>query len=443
MLSRLYTLGLSLYLAGRMPAFLFEGLARGKHDLPRRLREGCFGPQIRLKDGNGEAPVWVHACSLGEVLAAAPLLRALRQKMPRRGILLSTVTRTGYEVAVSRLVGVIDDLFYFPFDLPGSVRRALDKTRPAAVVIVETEIWPNFLGECYKRRIPVVWVNGRVSDRAFRRYQLASRLLSPLLRQARLFIMRTEEDARRIRTMGADAGQVVVGGNLKYDRRPAAAPQPTDGQDADSLGRALAGAAEESPLLVAGSTTEPEEQIVLETFGLVRRHPGLEGTRLLIAPRHPERFERVAAMLESSGLRFRRRSQGGSGPHDVFLLDTIGELAGAYAFADAVFVGGSFARRGGQSILEPAAHGRAAVVGPHMENFREVLADFKTAGAVIQIKDEEPWAAARRLARIWTDMLQHPDQTRQMGQRALTVLERNAGATTKTLEYLLEALAVC
>jgi len=432
----LYTAGLALYLLARLPGFIVAGLAKGKHDLPRRLRESFLGPKFSgpqgvLPPGRGGA-IWVHACSMGEVLAARTLICGLRERFPGHPIVLSTVTRTGYDIAQRSLKGCLEGLFYFPFDLPLAVRRAVAAVRPAAVVIVETEIWPNFLLECYRRGVAVAWVNGRISDRAFSRYQLAAPLLSPLLAQAKLLIMRTEEDARRIQRMGAPAERVVVAGNLKYDR-------DTDsglGEVARALAELPALAGGSGPLIVAGSTTEPEEAIVLEALRLVRRRPGLEAARLLLAPRHPERFEEVAALVRARGLSLARRSDAAAPPADVVLLDTIGELAAAYALADAVFVGGSFASRGGQSILEPAMHSRAAVVGPHMENFREVLADFKAAGATVQLSAEEPQEAARALAGAWARLLEHPEEAAEMGRRAREVLARNAGATARALDYL-------
>jgi 3-deoxy-D-manno-octulosonic-acid transferase len=426
---RLYSAGLALYLLARLPGFLFAGLIRGKHDLATRLREGFQGPQPLGAPGE---TIWVHACSLGEVLAARGLIAGLRERLPGRRVLLSTITRTGYDIARGRLGELTEGVFYFPFDLRGAVRRALEAVRPCVVIIVETEIWPNFLLECYRRGIAVVWVNGRISDGAFSRYRLAAPFLSPLLAQARLFVMRTEEDARRIQQLGAPAQRVVVAGNLKYDR--GSLERPALGETARRLDELL-GLSGAGPLIVAGSTTEPEEAIVLEAFRIVRRRPRLGNARLLIAPRHPERFEAVAAMLEASGLRLARRSRP-TRESEIVLLDSIGELAGAYALADAVFVGGSFSRRGGQSILEPAAHGRAAVVGPHMENFREVLGDFKAAGAVVQIVEEDPGAASRLLAEAWTTLLERPEEAAEMGRRARAVLERNEGATARTLAQL-------
>ena len=431
---RLYTAGLSLYLLARLPGFVLEG-SRGKHDLPRRLREGFLGPLPGAVRPNSRPSIWVHACSLGEVLAARPLLEGLRTRFPRERLVLSTVTRTGFDIAAARLRDSLDGLFYFPFDLPWAVRRALERVRPGVVVIVETEIWPNFLTECYRRGVAVVWVNGRISDRAFSRYRWAAPLLSPLLARASLLIMRTEEDARRIRAMGAPEGRVVVAGNLKYDRGEAEAAAREEATR--RLGELLRLEDGAGPLIVAGSTTEPEEAVVLAAFRLVRSRPGLTQARLLVAPRHPERFEQVASQLEASGFRLARRSRPVTGPADVFLLDSIGELAAAYGLAQAVFVGGSVSRRGGQSILEPAACARAAVVGPHMENFREVLADFQRAGAVEQLSTDEPASAARELAAVWTRWLAHPEEARRMGERAREVILRHAGATQRTLSRLI------
>lgn len=432
MLRALYTAGLSLYLAARLPGFVAAGLRRGKYDVPRRLRESLLGPPPVRR---GEPPaVWVHACSLGEVLAARPLVMGLRERFPGRRLVMSTVTRTGFDIAQGRLAGCLDALFYFPFDLPRPVGRALAAVQPGVVVIVETEIWPNFLAACYRRGAAVAWVNARVSERAFSRYRLAAPLLSPLLAQAALVVARTDEDSRRLKVMGAREERTVVAGNLKYDRDLGEAQSQAEA--AKRLAAHLALDRRPGLLIVAGSTTEPEEEVALAAFGQVKAHPRLKHARLLIAPRHPERFEAVAALLAASGLRFSRRSQPTGEPAEVILLDSIGELASAYALADAVFVGGSLNRRGGQSVLEPAMHERAAVVGPHMDNFREVVADFAAARAIVQLGSSEPRAAAQALGAAWIRMLEHPEEARAMGQRAREVLSRNAGATGRTLGHL-------
>lgn len=408
-----------------IPWVLFSRKRRA--NLPERL--GLRG--VPPPAGAGEGPtVWVHAVSVGETAAAAPLVNLLRRRLPGARLLLSNVTLTGRETAVNTLSGVIDFGFYFPFDLPGLCGRFLDRTRPGAVVIVETEIWPNFLAACAQRGIPVVIVNGRLSDRSFAGYMRLRPFFAPILRTFRAISAQTAEDADRFLALGARRDAVTVGGNLKFDVSP-------PGNAASSLTAMLRREKSAGALwFVAGSTHEGEEAIVLKAFLAARRtNPSI---RLLLAPRHPERFDAVESLLRCEGVSVTRRTSvpgdgGVPSRGDVLLLDTVGELSCAYAAADLAFVGGSLVPKGGHNVLEPAWHGVPAIVGPHTENFREIADTFSAGKALLRVNGEED--LTRCLVRFAAD----PGIFRDTGCRAKKMLESGQGASAGGAE-LVEAV---
>jgi 3-deoxy-D-manno-octulosonic-acid transferase len=383
-----------------------------------------------LPSAGGRPRVWVHAVSVGETLAAAPLLRKLRERAPDAQLLLSNVTLTGREIGEKTLGDVVDAGFYFPFDLPSLCGRFLDRLRPDVVVIVETEIWPNFLAACAARRIPAVIVNGRLSERSFRGYLRFRWFFASVLRTFRAISAQSREDAERFVELGAPGGIVSVGGNLKFDLSP---PESKEG----GLSALLAGEKAGGALwVVAGSTHEGEEEAVLRAFLAARKiNPAL---KLLLAPRHPERFDAVEALLAREDIGSTRRS---ALPADVratgapvVLLDSVGELAGAYAAADLAFVGGSLVAKGGHNVLEPAGHGVPTLVGPHMENFREIASTFLSAGALIQVSGGEE--LAERFARFAAD----PGAFRETGRRAKELFESFHGASGRNAGVVLAAM---
>jgi 3-deoxy-D-manno-octulosonic-acid transferase len=365
--------------------------------------------------------IWVHAVSVGEVKAVQRLVEQLRPTRPGNLIVLSTVTPAGQELAKS-IPGLADHVFYFPLDLPGSVRRTLEHVNPELVLVAETEIWPNFLQECRRRSIPVVMVNGRISDRSYPRYRAIRRWLAPVLDNYSVLGVQTEQDRQRIEAIGATSKKVTVFGNLKYDAAPASKPLP------DDLAALLT---RDTPLWIAASTMPGEDELVLSAFAELRRqHPRL---RLLIAPRHPERFNAVEQLVRTKGFNCTRRSRiapDGATSEDIVLLDSIGELASTFAYATAVFMGGTLAPRGGHNILEPAAFSKPIVFGPHMENFREIRDLFVEAGAAIEISD------AAELAPAIAKLLAEPASAADLGARARSVVDRNNGATERVLAYL-------
>src|SRR5512141_932049 len=379
---------------------------------------------------DGRPTVWVHAVSVGETLAAVPLLRRLRRRVPDARLVISSVTLTGRETAVKFLSGVVDDGFFFPFDLPGLCGRYLDRVRPDAVVIVETEIWPNFIAACARRGIPVVIVNGRLSKRSFAGYMRFRWFFAPILRTLRTISAQTAEDAERFAALGAPREIVTVGGNLKFDVSP-----PESGASPLS-GLLLREKAAGATWIVAGSTHDGEEAMLLGAFLPARE--GNPSIRLLLAPRHPERFDAVEALIRREGVSLVRRTAIPEGaehlPETVLLLDTVGELSSAYAAADLAFVGGSLVPKGGHNVLEPAWHGVPTIVGPHMENFREIADAFLAGDAVIRVVGEEE--LVDRLKQFAAD----PNVFRETGRRAKELLETFRGASEASTDAVLSAL---
>jgi 3-deoxy-D-manno-octulosonic-acid transferase len=336
-----------------------------------------------------------------------------------------------------------DAIFYFPLDWRGPVRRALKTVRPGAVIILETEIWPNFLRECRRSGVPVIFVNGRLSERSFRGFRRAiffsggalRGFLKRILNDATLFLMQGEQDASRLLDLGADANRVVVAGNLKYDL-----DVPPDSPLAKWLAEELT-RNHRQPVLVAGSVMANEEMHVLQAFAEVERQ--FPRALLVLAPRKPERFDEAARIVEASRRDLVRRTKitlngtgntGLSQPGSILLLDSVGELASVYRLADVVFVGGSLVPSGGHNILEPAAFSKVPVYGPFMENFREIAAKFLDANAAVQVNTPEGLGAA------WIDLLKDDMRAMRMGAAARDLVDQNRGATVRVLARIEQIL---
>lgn len=413
-----YSLGLGLGFLLALPYFIWKGRRRGKYFRTFAERMGRLPVYLNV---DAERSVWVHAVSVGEVLAARPLLAELRTAFPRHRLFLSTTTETGNAVARQVARG-LDGLFFAPFDFRRPVRQVLDTLRPDLLVLVETELWPNLIHEARRRGTRVAVVNGRISPRSFRRYRRIRALLRPVLAQVDLFAMQGEAHARRIVEMGAPAERVTVTGNLKFDS--VEAPRLPE-----RLARLLGHL--ERPLWIAGSTVAGEEELVLRAFHRVRAQA--PDTALMLAPRHPERFDEVPRLVEAAGFRCRRRTElepGSWRDGEVLLLDTLGELPHVYPLASVVFVGGSLVPAGGHNILEPAVAGRAAVVGPHMENFQEIADAFRAEQALWQV------SSADELAPTVARLLGDASERDEYGRRARALVERNRGALERTLASL-------
>ncbi len=373
--------------------------------------------------------IWIHAVSLGETLAVAGLVRELQTRFPERRFYLSHVTPTGREAGEKRLPS-ITGRFYAPLDWAWTVRRTLARIKPSLVIIVETEIWPNFLRAAHESGASVVIVNARMSAKSLRRYSLARRFMRQVLSNVDEIYAQTGEDAARFRQIVGDPQRVQMMGNLKFDAQP-----PQLGPFARALKSAIV-QARRGPVLVAASTMPGEETLVLEAWDLIlARYPQ---ALLILAPRHPARFDEVARELAQAQRGYVRRTTLAEEPQglskqlastSILLLDTIGELAGIFDLADMVFMGGSLVPTGGHNILEPAYWSKVIAFGPHMENFRDIAKLFLDAGAAVEVRNPEELAHA-------TWLLENKEAREGMGASARQVLEQNSGATARTLQAL-------
>ena len=423
------------------PYVLLSSARRQKYLPSFSQRLGFDYPPRLAANRDPSAPaIWLHAVSVGEVLAALPFARCLKERFPRWRLVISTTTATGQKLARERMP-FADAVFYFPFDWNGPLRRAFRAVQPGVIVVLETEIWPNLLRHARKTGVPVVFVNGRLSDRSFRGFSRAmkagfGRFLRRILNDATLYIVQSRQDASRLTALGAAPDRVLVSGSMKYDMAvPPANAFVTWLQE--ELKRSQRG-----PLIVAGSVIAGEEPSVLEAFAALRQK--WPQALLILAPRKPERFAAASDLVTQSGSRPIRRSElsldgisagslanpaGTAG--SVLLLDTIGELAAVYSLADAVFIGGSLnPGSGGHNPLESAAFAKPPVFGMSMDNFRDIAAALLESGAAIQVD------SAAGLAAAWAELLENAPRRVQMGLAAREIVERNRGATAATLDRL-------
>lgn len=425
-----YSLLLSLGLLVLIPHFLFQALTHGKYVAGLRQRLG-FLPAV-----SGRPVVWLHCVSVGETQAARPLVERLKSEFPHYSLVVSTITLTGQTLARDVFRAQADDVFYFPFDWRWSVRRALRTINPAAVLIMETELWPNFLRECQARKIPVALVNGRISRQSYRRYSLIKFFLDRVLSCLSVAIMQSKADAVRLKALGMPEERIRTAGNLKFDVGITTVLVVKTGEIGERFGFSS-----NMPLIVAASTHAPEERIILESIKELRKsHP----VRLMLAPRHPERFQEVASLVQSSGLTWARRTNSPD-PSDqdaiVVLLDTIGELPATYSLATVVFVGGSIVNRGGHNVLEPAATGATIVTGAHTHNFHAIVDLLNEAEAIVQLAAVEGDAAAR-LTDVLRDLLANPEHRAELGRRAKQLVKDNQGAARKTMKLIAPLLCL-
>ena len=434
-----------------VPYWLVKGLHNGKYLSNLGERLGFSFPALAKLPPNSTGAIWIHAVSVGEALSGIKLARRLKESHPHRPLIISTTTQTGQALARERMP-FADAVIYFPMDWAFCVRRALAAVRPAVVLVLETEIWPNFLQEAGRRKIPVLFVSGRISDRSFARYERYLRIfgffLRPFLRNAlsnaSAFFMQSEKDADRVRALGAPADRVRVSGNLKYDLE-LPAPTPLSNWLATEIKRSG-----RSPIIVAGSVVATEEPHALIAFGTLQgEYPK---ALLVLAPRKPECFDEAAEFIDESHRKFIRRSQlpipgpsqsqttlppdSSTIPNDVtvLLIDSIGELASLYALADGAFVGGSLVSSGGHNILEPAAFGKIPVFGPSMENFSEIASRFVSAGAAIQVESPEDAGVA------WIELFRDPERMRKMGETARQLVADSRGATDRAVSEIAKRL---
>jgi 3-deoxy-D-manno-octulosonic-acid transferase len=370
--------------------------------------------------------VWIHGASAGDVLALMPLVRELRALRPDVQVIASTITNSGRAI-IERESREFAAVTYLPYDLPGAVKRTLERIRPDVLVLEYTELWPHLIRAAAARGVKVVLHNGRFSPENLGRYRTLFALTGNLLNRMRLLLMRDDSEAERARQLGASPEAVHVTGNTKFDNL-VRDPNPEKLAELRRVVALPAGAR----LWVAGSTHEGEEELLLDVFvALRKKHPELV---LLVAPRYTERGERVKGLAKRAGLRVRLRSESSGGAADVIVLDTIGELAACYAMADLVFVGGSFVERGGQNILEPAACGRPVLFGPHMQNFADSVQVLLGRGGIQAASKEQ-------LERVMLDLLARPDHCRELGELAREQVSRVRGAATRNAELIARLFA--
>jgi 3-deoxy-D-manno-octulosonic-acid transferase len=423
----LYSLLMLLVLVALSPYFVYQAIRHNKYAGSLGQRLGYLPVSFNL---DGDESIWVHAVSVGEVLAARPLISELRRRYPKLRLFLSTTTLTGQQLA-RRNVSDVDAVFYFPFDWAFTARRTLNLVKPRLFVMMETEIWPNLLRECRRRGVRTVLVNGRVSYRSFPRYRLIRPFFRRVLADIDRFCVQGDETARRLEQLGADPSRIVVTGSVKFDALDAL---PTPGRGPERVLRFFR-VSPGRPVLVAGSTLKGEEEAIIHAFNALRRH----GTNalLILAPRQPQRFAEVERLCRQEGLLTVRRSElpiDAEPRADAVVLDTIGELAQLYQVATVVFVGGSLVSAGGHNILEPAVFGRPIVFGAHMQNFAEIAEAFLANGAAVQVKSE------RELDEAIVTLMDDPVRRARLGAAARALVDANRGAKDKTLAVITSLL---
>lgn len=405
----------------------------------RLSREAGFGE--RLKQSFGALPaatlervankqaIWVHAASVGEIVATSPIVKEIRRELPGVPIVVSVVTASGYAMA-KRIIPEADGIIFFPLDLPVLSYSVVDKIRPQAFLMVETELWPNFLKAVRKFNIPAMMVNGRISDKSVNRYVYFRTILRDMLDTIDMFCMQSNIDAKYITRLGADPVRVVVTGNTKFDQSYTELTL----EDKNQMLAAL-GLRNTDQILVAGSTHRGEEELLFPAFSEVRAQ--FPHTKFIVAPRDPLRADELIELAAKHNFTAVRRTSlpdNQSGKPDMIIIDTIGELGKIYGLGDLVYVGGSLIPHGGHNILEPAAHGKTILVGPHMFNFKETYALFSERGVCLTVQD------SAGLAETMLTLLHNPEQRQALGREALAIINENRGASHKSALYLKEVL---
>ena len=399
-------------------------VVRGKWHSGFKMRFGCLDPALGRKL-DGSERIWVHAVSVGEVLAVTDLLRKVKEAYPKHAIICSTVTKTGNQLAKEQL-GDSCIVIYAPLDFSWVVRKFIAVIKPVIYISTETEIWPNLYTALHKNGIPIFQINGRISDSAFKGYNRVRFLTKRVLGCVDRFCMQSALDAERVKQLGAVPEKVCIVGNLKFDNIPAAT----------EIQKASLGLQENEDLLIAGSTHPGEEEILIDAYReLAAEFPDL---RLVLAPRHIERADAVIDLVEKQGyrpVRFSRVGEHKSDARSVVVVDTIGHLRDLYSLASVVFVGKSLAVGGGQNMIEPASLGKPTLVGPMTQNFKDAVNIFLQSGALVEVRDsQELLTEARRL-------LSDPQSAKEIGEAARGVVEQYQGATAKTLDAIRERLA--
>lgn len=385
---------------------------------------------ILPRDISFNRPIWIHAVSLGEIMAVENLVRELRISFPDKRFFISTVTPTGNKIARS-IAKETDFVSYFPLDLSFITRHVVEKIKPSIFIITETEIWPNLIYCLYCKNIPIVLVNGRLSDRSFKGYLAIKFLLKPILNKINLFCVQTQNDAQRLLRLGVPQDKIKITGNMKFDSAGYSDKKIMDFADKY---KALLDLRKEEKLWVAASTHPTEEEIILDVYkNLLGEFPEL---RLLIAPRHPERTNEIVSLIRKFGFEAERlsllnqRTRELANSRTIFILDTVGELVYFYNIASIVFVGGSLIKKGGHNILEPASLGKPVIIGPHMFNFRDIARLFLENKACVLVHNREELLLNLKY------LLRNPAKSTGLSERAKAIILQNQGATARNLEFI-------
>jgi len=410
-----------LLILAAMPWLIFSAVRKGKY------REGFAAKLLGIvpRRTSDKTCIWLHAVSVGEVNLLAPLIREIRQRRPEWQCVISTTTMTGMALARKKYAGL--SIFYCPLDFSWATAAAMRRIRPEVLVLAELELWPNLVRAARRSGARVAVINGRLSEHSFRGYRRIRPLVARLMKQIDLVAVQDETYAERFRTLGARAETVYVTGSMKYDGAQTERDNPTTRRLAE-----LAGFADDDVVFLAGSTQDPEETVALDVYRqLSADWPKL---RLVLVPRHPDRFEAVARLLDDSGVRWQRRTALDHGEPDpaarVLLVDVVGELGAWWGTAAIAYVGGSMGNRGGQNMIEPAAYGAAVSFGPNTRNFRDIVAAMLARDAAVVVAD------SRELARFVADCLRRPDDAATLGERARELALEQIGATERTFRRL-------
>lgn len=403
-----------------LPVFLL----RGKFHKDIWMRFAVY-PKRLIDKIKGKNIIWIHAVSVGEINAIRPLVERLKDSYPDYTLVLSTVTKTGNDQA-KKIATENETVIYLPLDLSFIVKKTLAIINPRVLILTETEIWPNLIIQTAKRNIPVLLINGRISDKSFPKYMFARKLLRSALSNISAFAMQSEKDAQRIRQIGAVVDRVHITGNLKFDIKLDSAKI---NEKAEQIRQRLALQSDET-VFVAGSTHPGEEEQILWVYReLIKYHPR---TNLVIAPRHVQRAPDLTKLVEDFGYKARLFSKAiqGQKVSSVTIVDTIGDLVSFYSLAGLVFVGGSLVKRGGHNIIEPALFSKPVIFGLHVFNFKDISKAFMDKDAVIQVRDKESLLDTAR------ELLENPERAKKLGKDAEKVVLENKGALDRTLQLL-------
>jgi len=422
----LYNLTISVLFLLAFPYFLFRAILKPCYRSGLKQKLGFISKAKRevLRSQNN---IWLHAVSVGEILASLPLIELIKKNFPDYQLVISTTTETGQEIAKKEIFQA--RFVYFPLDIFFLAARFLHIIKPAVFIVAESEFWPNFLRKAYSLRVPIIVFNGRISASSYRRYKKAGRFFRKVLSYVSFFGMQTERDAQRIISLGADSRRVEITGNTKFDSL-----KKTESKSIERLIEELKLSSQDL-IFLAGSTHPGEEKIVLNCFLKLRKE--FSNLRLILCPRHLERLAEVEKMINQSGVPFARRTHlkgEGQKAVSVFVLDTLGELAGFYSIASVVFVGGSLVPKGGQNILEPINFGKPTVFGPYMANFQEIAELFENSKIAFRVQNED------ELCQKISSLLKDKDLRGGIKDKAEQIINSYKGASARNFEFIKEYL---